>query len=153
MIPDTIMNILQEHGLEPLVFEPGSTPTVADAARMIGVQEGQIAKSILMRGKDGIFRMFVIAGDKKISSGKLKKLTGVKQSMASADDTLAATGFSPGGVCPFGTEGIEIFIDDSLADYDVVYPAAGDDASGVPVTWKQLLEITGGNRCDIITGS
>ena len=153
MIPDTIMSILQEHGLEPLVFEPGSTPTVADAARMIGVQEGQIAKSILMRGKDGIFRMFVIAGDKKISSGKLKKLTGVKQSMASADDTLAATGFSPGGVCPFGTEGIEIFIDDSLADYDVVYPAAGDDASGVPVTWKQLLEITGGSRCDIITGS
>lgn len=153
MIPDTIMNILQEHGLEPLVFEPGSTPTVADAARMIGVKEGQIAKSILMRGKDGIFRMFVIAGDKKISSGKLKKLTGVKQSMASADDTLEATGFSPGGVCPFGTEGIEIFIDDSLADYDVVYPAAGDDASGVPVTWKQLLEITGGNRCDIITDS
>ncbi len=153
MIPDTIMSILQKHGLEPLVFEPGSTPTAADAARMIGVQEGQIAKSILMKGKDGVFRMFVIAGDKRISSGKLKQLTGVKQSMASAEETLAATGFSPGGVCPFAAEGIEIFIDDSLADYDVVYPAAGDDASGVPVTWKKLLEITGGSRCDIIMDS
>ncbi len=149
MIPRKVQKILDAHGLTSLVFEPGSTPTVETAARMIGVQEGQIAKSILMRGKDGQFRLFVTAGNRKISSAKLKTLTGVKQSMAAAEETLETTGFSPGGVCPFGVEGIEIFIDRSIADYDVVYPAAGDDASGVPITYEKLLEITGGSPCDI----
>lgn len=149
MIPERVQKILDEHGLSPLVFNEGTTPTVETAARAIGVQEGQIAKSILMRGKDGEYRIFVIAGDKKISSSRIKQLTGIKHSMASGDETRKITGFSPGGVCPFGVSGIQVYIDGSIKAYEEVYPAAGDDASGVPVSYERLLEITGGIPCDI----
>ncbi|MFO7849841.1 MAG: YbaK/EbsC family protein [Spirochaetia bacterium] len=149
MIPEKVASILEEHGLEALEFEEGSTPTAETAAARIGVAVGQIAKSILMRGKDGVFRLFVLAGDKKISSKKIKQLTGTKHSMSNGEETFAATGFYPGSVCPFGVEGIEIYIDSSLKEYETVYPAAGNNATGVPITYGHLLTITSGIECNI----
>ena len=86
------------------------------------------------------------AGDKKINSGALKRATGVKHRMADADETMAATGFLPGGVCPFGLEDapVAILLDASLDDYGIVYPAAGTDATGVPLSPDYLQQITGG---------
>jgi len=69
----------------------------------------------------------------------------VKTRMARHDETFVATGFEPGGVCPFGIEArIRILIDDSLAQHRTIYPAAGTGASGVPMTFTQLVKITGG---------
>lgn len=149
MIPEKVRRVLSAHGLEALEFESGSTPTVATAAARIGVEEGQIAKSILLRGASGRFVMVVCAGDKKISSGALKRLAGEKLSMANAEETERATGFRPGGVCPFGVEGVDVYIDRSLQAWPRVYPAAGNDATGVPTSYEQLLEITGGRSCDV----
>jgi prolyl-tRNA editing enzyme YbaK/EbsC (Cys-tRNA(Pro) deacylase) len=149
MIPEKVQIVLRKHGLKALEFEPGSTPTAEMAAHRIGVATAQIAKSILMRGKDGHYRMIILPGDRKISASKLKKVTGVKHSMASAEETGRITGFPPGGVCPFGIDGIEILLDARLSDYETIYPAAGNDATGVPVTFDTLKEITGGTCCDI----
>ena len=149
MVPEKVRKILDAYNLEVLEFEEGSTPTAKTAAEMIGVEVGQIAKSMLMRGKDGAYRMFVIAGDRKISSSKVKKTTGVKHSMCSPEESYEITGFRPGGVCPFGVEGVEIYIDSSLEGYETVYPAAGNDASGVSTTFSRLLEITGGRVSNI----
>jgi prolyl-tRNA editing enzyme YbaK/EbsC (Cys-tRNA(Pro) deacylase) len=143
MIPDKVAVVLEKHGLEALEFESGSTHTAEMAAERIGVKVGQIAKSILLRGKDGRFFLVVCAGDRKIVSGKVKRLTGVKCSMASAEETLAVTGYPPGGVCPFAVEEAEILLDESLKEWDTVYPAAGNDATGVPVAPAFLQEITG----------
>lgn len=150
MIPEKVRRVLELHGLEALEFEPGSTPTAEMAAARIGVTVGQIAKSILLSGKDGRYRMVLLAGDKKLSNGKLKSLLGVKTSMASADETLEVTGFKPGGVCPFGVDGgVELFLDESLAAYDRIYPAAGTDATGVPVTFVKLKEIMNAKICSV----
>ena len=149
MIPDKVKRILDAHGLSALEFESGSTPTVETAAARIGVKEGQIAKSILLRGSSGRFVLIVCAGDRKISSGAVKRLVGEKLSMADPEETERATGFRPGGVCPFGVEGVEVYIDSSLKAWPSVYPAAGNDATGVPTTYEQLLEITGGRSCDV----
>src|SRR6056297_3657312 len=107
MIPVHVQTVLNTHNLSALEFEPGSTPTAESAAAQIGVKVGQIAKSILMRGKDGVYRMFVVAGDRKISSGKVKRLAGCKHSMTGAEETREMTGFYPGAVCPFGVTGVE----------------------------------------------
>ena len=149
MIPERVRKVLDEHGLEAVEFEPGSTPTAPLAAEKLGVAVGQIAKSLLFRGKDGVYRMVVCAGDRRVSNAKLKALTGVKMRMATPEETLEATGLTAGGVCPFGVTGIVILVDISLERFDVVYPAAGTDASGVPSTAAQLLSITGGERCDV----
>ena len=35
-------------------------------------------------------------------------------------------GHAPGGVCPFGiNEGVDVYLDESLRQFDTVYPAAG----------------------------
>jgi prolyl-tRNA editing enzyme YbaK/EbsC (Cys-tRNA(Pro) deacylase) len=149
MIPGKVSRVLEAHGLRALEFEPGSTPTAEMAASRIGVQVGQIAKSILLFGKDQTFRLVLLAGDRKLSSSRVKRLLGVKTSMATAEQTLAATGFKPGGVCPFGLDGLPIFIDVSLKQYDTVYPAAGTDASGVPVSFNLLQAITRAELCDL----
>lgn len=150
-IPIKVQTFLKKHELTALEFEPGSTPTVAAAAAQIGVPEGQIAKSILFKGKDNVFRMVVAAGDVKIKSGMLKRATGAKHRMATADETKEATSYLPGGVCPFGLEDahVEILIDASLYNHKTVYPAAGTDATGVPVEPAYLEKITCGKGVEV----
>ncbi len=150
-IPSKVQVFLESHDLSALEFEPGSTPTAEAAARRIGVPVGQIAKSILFKGKDDKYRLVVAAGDKRINSGALKRTTGAKHRMASAKETQEVTGFLPGGVCPFGLEDspVAILIDVSLDEYDTVYPAAGTDATGVPLSPDYLQQITGGVKVEV----
>lgn len=150
-IPSKVKFFLECHGLFALEFEPGSTPTAESAARRIGVPVGQIAKSILFKGKDNKYRLVVAAGDKKINSGALKRTTGAKHRMANAEETQKVTGFLPGGVCPFGLEDapVAILLDLSLDEYDIVYPAAGTDATGVPLSPEYLHKITGGEKVEV----
>jgi prolyl-tRNA editing enzyme YbaK/EbsC (Cys-tRNA(Pro) deacylase) len=154
VIPERVRTVLAANGLVPKEFAPGSTATSVLAAQQLGVQVGQIAKSLLFVGNDGRFFMVVSPGDRRISSSKLKAVTGVKSRMAAGDETLAATGFGPGAVCPFGVDGtISVFIDRSLSTYDTIYPAAGTDSSGVPMTFDLLVTITGGSVGDFLAES
>ena len=148
MIPKKVRVILEANGLEAIEFEPGSTPTSVLAAEKLGVSVGNIAKSLLFVTKDGDYFMFVCPGDRRMANRKVKSVIGAKARMASADEAEAATGFRPGAVCPFGVEGVHIFIDTHLRSYTTVYPAAGTDSSGVPTTVDELLRITGGAECD-----
>jgi prolyl-tRNA editing enzyme YbaK/EbsC (Cys-tRNA(Pro) deacylase) len=151
MIPEKVTRVLAAHGLRPVEFEPGSTATSQLAADQLGVRVGQIAKSLLFLGKDGRYFMLLCPGDRKVSSSKLKAALGVKTRMARYEETLSATGFEPGGVCPFGIGGgIQVLIDQSLAQYQTIYPAAGTSASGVPMTFAQLISITGGQVGDFL---
>ena len=149
MIPEKVRAALDAHGLSVLEFEPGSTPTSVAAAGRIGVQVGQIAKSILLKGKDDRYFMVIMAGDRKLSNAKLKAALGVKTRMATAEETESVTGFRPGGVCPFGVEDVPIYVDEVLSRYDTVYPAAGTDASGVPMTFDQLIAVAGAAVADL----
>jgi prolyl-tRNA editing enzyme YbaK/EbsC (Cys-tRNA(Pro) deacylase) len=130
--------------MEVLEHEPGSTPTAEMAARRLGVEVARIAKSLLFKTKDGQFVMVVCPGDKRIPSGVLKRLIGSKVSMTDPEETERVTGFRPGGVCPFGVEGVEILLDQDLGLYETVFPAAGNDATGVRTTLAQLAQVTGG---------
>jgi prolyl-tRNA editing enzyme YbaK/EbsC (Cys-tRNA(Pro) deacylase) len=148
VLPEKVQRVLDAHNLSAIEFEEGSTPTSVLAAQKLGVAVGNIAKSLLFLGKDGKYRLLVAPGDRKVSNAKLKAAFGVKSRMATAEETLAATGFKPGGVCPFGVEGVEILLDRSLANYGTLYPAAGTDSSGVPLDFETLKRITGGRLVD-----
>jgi prolyl-tRNA editing enzyme YbaK/EbsC (Cys-tRNA(Pro) deacylase) len=152
VIPEKVRAVLVAHGLTAKEFAPGTTATSLLAAQQLGVEVGQIAKSLLFVGKDGRFFMVVSPGDRRISSSKLKTVTGVKSRMASGEETLAATGFGPGAVCPFGVgDKISIFIDRNLSAYETIFPAAGTDSSGVPMSFDVLVAITGGVVGDFLT--
>lgn len=149
MIPEKVKKILDVNGLSALEFEEGSTPTAESAASRIGVEVGQIAKSLLFKGASGRVVLVVCAGDLKVSSSKLKKLCGEKMSMTNAEETFALTGYWPGGVCPFGMENIPVYVDESLAKWQTIYPAAGTNSTGVPMTFNQLMSITNGTVCNV----
>ena len=148
MIPAKVEQILQANGLTALEFEPGSTPTAELAAARLGVVQARIAKSLLFKNKAGAYFLVVCPGDKRISSAVLRQVLGSKVSMTDAQETERVTGFQPGGVCPFGIEGVEILLDRDLGNHETVFPAAGNDATGVRVTLEILARITGGRIAD-----
>jgi len=151
MIPEKVRGVLDAHGLKAVEFEEGSTPTAVLAAEKLGVAVGNIAKSLLFIGRDGRYFLVVCPGERKVSNGKLKAATGVKARMAGPEEVNRLTGFPPGGVCPFGVEGVDILLDEHLGEYETIYPAAGTDSSGVPMSFEQLKSITGGRVCDLTT--
>jgi len=144
MVPEKVRRVIDAYGLQVHEFEPGSTPTVEMAARRLGVEPARIAKSLLFKSKAGAFVLVVCPGDKRIPSGVLRQVIGSKVSMTDADETERVTGFRPGGVCPFGLEGVEILLDEDLGLYETVFPAAGNDATGVRTTLAELIRATGG---------
>ena len=150
MIPEKVKNVLQQNQLSALEFEAGSTPTSELAAQKIGCEVGQIAKSMLFKGKDGLFRLVVCSGDLRVDNRKLKQALGVKARFATAEETEEQTGYRPGGVCPFALPGLDIYIDSSLRRFEMIYPAAGTDASGVPVSYEKLKTIISAKDCDVM---
>lgn len=150
MIPDKVQRVLKENNLVALEFAPGSTPSSEAAANQIGVEVGQIAKSMLLKAKTGSYHLVICPGDLRICNKKAKTIIGSRVRMAQASETLQVTGFKPGGVCPFGLDNLDILIDQRLSRHKTIYPAAGNDASGVPMTFSELQAITGAKLVDIM---
>ncbi|OPZ76988.1 MAG: prolyl-tRNA synthetase [Alphaproteobacteria bacterium ADurb.Bin438] len=151
MIPLQLNATLEKYNLKPIEFsEEGATFSVEDASKALNVEAGQIAKTILFKGKQGKYIMIVAAGDKKLLNLKIKEIAGGRVSMASFEETLEATGYPVGGVCPFGimNENVQIFIDESLKPYDTVYTACGTTKSMLPVNYNILMDIAT-SSCDV----
>jgi prolyl-tRNA editing enzyme YbaK/EbsC (Cys-tRNA(Pro) deacylase) len=102
-----------------------STATVADAAAALGVEVGQIAKSIVFV-MDGEPVVVVASGRHRIDELKVcDALDCAEGRQATPDEVRAATGFPIGGVPPIG-HGLPVVFDSALLDYEVVYAAGGD---------------------------
>ncbi|MHB1167090.1 MAG: YbaK/EbsC family protein [Carboxydocellales bacterium] len=126
-----------------------STHTAALAAEALGVEEGQIAKSLVFLGPNQA-ALVVTSGDMRVDQKKLRELLGGKVKFAKEAEVIELTGFPPGGVSPFGLKNpLRVLIDDSLKRFPVVYAAAGTPHSAVPVTVEQLLEVTDGELCNL----
>ena len=130
---------LRKHGLEDRIQEfTVSSATVALAAEALGCEPARIAKSLSFeKGESAI--LVIAAGDARIDNAKFKQRFGVKAKMLSADKVEPLIGHGIGGVCPFGvTEGIEVYLDESMKRFETVYPAAGTAASAVHLSLKEL---------------
>jgi prolyl-tRNA editing enzyme YbaK/EbsC (Cys-tRNA(Pro) deacylase) len=114
-----------------------STATVAQAAAALGVEEGQIAKSILFV-MDGEPVVVVASGRHRIDADKVcDALDCAEGRIASSDEVRAATGFAVGGVPPIG-HGLPVVFDTALLDYDAIYAAGGDPNTLFEVAPRQL---------------
>lgn len=139
----------QAPDLSIIEFEADTSTSVL-AARALGTEVGQIAKSMVFKTKSNDYLMVVSTGDSRINSKAIKELAGSKASMANAEEVLAVTGFSPGGICPFGLKTkLPIYLDESLKRYEVVYAAAGTANSVLPITFAKLQSVTGGIPCKV----
>lgn len=119
--------------IQPRRFPEGAK-TAADAATAIGVQIGQIVKSLIF-GVDGQLVLAYVSGANQLDEKKLAAAAGGdKCARVDADTVRAATGFPIGGVPPFGhATHLQVFIDPDLLQYDEVWAAAG--------TWHDVFGI------------
>ena len=122
---------------------PEGTRTSQDAANQLGCDVSHIAKSIVFRGEEGAIVVITSGSNKVDRKGKLKRLVGYKPSMASPDYVLKNTGYNVGGVPPFGhLNQTQIFLDQDLMDYDLLWGAAGTSDTVFPIKPKKLLAIS-----------
>ena len=138
-----------DNKLKVLVLDT-TARTANDAANSLKCEVGAIVKSLLFKADDS-FLICLIAGDKRCSLNKLKKILQKKDvSMANADEVKAATGFSIGGVAPVAyITNLDILIDKSLSRFQYVFGAAGHPNCVFKITYNQLIKITNGSEKEI----
>ena len=120
-----------------------STATVAEAAEALGVEPGMIAKTMSFL-QDGQVVLILTEGTARIDNRKYKDAFHMKAKMIPFEEVEQWIGHVPGGVCPFGIrDGVEVYLDESLRQFETVYPAAGDDHSAVRLSVDELEQIAG----------
>ena len=124
--------------------------TAQDAASSLKCEVGAIVKSLLFKAENS-FLICLIAGDKRCSLNKLKKVLQKKDvSMANADEVKKNTGFSIGGVAPVAhTLDLDILIDKSLNRFQYIFAAAGHPNCVFKITYDDLIKMTKGSEEEI----
>lgn len=133
---------LEKKGYLDRVIEPEvSTATVELAAAAIGVEPGRICKSLSFLLDDRAI-LILAEGMARVDNRKYKDTFGKKAKMIPRDMVEQYIGHEAGGVCPFGVnEEVEIYLDESLRQWDEVYPAAGNAHSAVRLRLEELEEL------------
>tara|TARA_B100001109_G_C18682200_1_gene389240 strand:- start:226 stop:705 length:480 start_codon:yes stop_codon:yes gene_type:complete len=131
---------------QKVIILNSSARTASEAASSLGCEIGAIVKSLLFKTENN-FTLCLIAGDKKASLNKIKKVLNIKDaSMAAAEDVKNITGFTIGGVSPIGhLNKIDIFIDNSLERFNYLYAAAGHPNCVFKIKFIDLQKITDGS--------
>ena len=127
-----------------------SARTANDAANSLKCEVGAIVKSLLFKTESS-FLICLIAGDRRCSLNKLKKILNKKDvSMANAEEVKKNTGFSIGGVAPVAHSlNLDILIDKSLSRFPYIFAAAGHPNCVFKITYNELIKITNGSQKEI----
>lgn len=136
---------------------PQGAKTAQDAADAIGVEVGQIVKSLIFgvatgdAGADLELVLAYVSGSNQLDEKKLAAAAGAaKCKRVDADTVRSATGFPIGGVPPFGHDTpLRIFIDPDLLQYGEVWAAAGTWNEVFPIAPDRLADASGGLVLDL----
>lgn len=129
---------------------PDGTKTAADAAAAIGVQVGQIVKSLIF-AVDGRLVMAYVSGINRLDESKLAAAAGgTACTRVDADTVRQATGYPIGGVPPFGhATDLDTYVDPDLLTYAEVWAAAGTWHDVFGIEPHRLVEASGGAVVDL----
>lgn len=135
----SVKEYLRKYGLENRIMEfYVSTATVEDAAKAINCKAEEIVKTLAFIVEDKPI-LVAVAGDSKIDNSKFKAEFHTKARMIPFDNVEELIGHKAGGVCPFGVnQNVDIYLDNSLKRFDIVYPAGGTQNSAVKLTLNEL---------------
>jgi Cys-tRNA(Pro) deacylase len=142
---ERVRAFLETNGVAREYFEfEQSTKTAAEAADAMGCELGQIVKSLVVVVDGETPLVALVAGDRRGDLHAIAaEMGGEHAKMADADTVRSTTGYAIGGVSPFALpDGLPVLFDDSLARYDVVFPAAGTPSSMVRMRRDELLRVS-----------
>jgi prolyl-tRNA editing enzyme YbaK/EbsC (Cys-tRNA(Pro) deacylase) len=149
-----VRKYLEQEGLTVLSAAMPTRDSVS-AAAAVGCTVAEIAKSILMLvGNRPV--LVVAGGDVRVKSGLLKKATGWSGQvrLPAPEEVLRYTGYPPGAVSPFLLpKSLPVLLDQSLRRFPLIYPAAGNDASSVGISFEHLQRLSGGRPVEVCAAS
>lgn len=122
-----------------------SARSAAEAAAGLGIEVGQIASSIIFKMPDDRPLLVITSGRHQVDTQAVALALNIeKLERVDADYVKERSGFSIGGVAPIGwlTEPAKTVIDLALADYEIIWAAAGHPYAVFPTTYTQLLQST-----------
>jgi prolyl-tRNA editing enzyme YbaK/EbsC (Cys-tRNA(Pro) deacylase) len=133
---------------------PEGTHTAEDAARAIGCRLAQIVKTLVFVDADGEPVAFLVSGANRLDPAKGAAAAGLAElRKADARATRERTGFSIGGIPPFGHERpIPMYLDEDLLAFDEVWAAAGLPDAVFPLAPGDLLRASGARAADLKQG-
>lgn len=125
--------------------------TSQEAADALGVQVGQIAKSVIFRRRaDEVAVLVVTSGDRRVDEKRVAALTG-PLGRADADFVKARTGFSIGGVSPLAHLSPPVtLIDRELFRFSEIWAAAGHPNGVFRLSPDELVQLTGAPVADVV---
>ncbi len=144
-----IQQQLDEAGFAVAVRQlPESTRTAAEAAAALGCEVGAIASSLIFYADDQPL-LVMTSGRHRVDTALLAATVGAgRVEMANAKQVRAVTGQAIGGVAPIGhPTRLTAVVDEALRDYPTVWAAGGTPHTVMPLSFDQLLELTGGTVC------
>lgn len=154
-LPDGVQRVarmLQDRGHPhaPQMLDDAAR-TAQQAADALGIDVGQIAKSIVFRRKtDDVAVLVVTSGDKRVDEKKVEALVG-KLGRADAEFVKSRTGFSIGGVSPFAHATPPVMlIDRELFRFEDIWAAAGHPHAVVRLRPQDLEGLTGAPVADVV---
>ncbi|NMM04690.1 YbaK/EbsC family protein [Polaromonas sp.] len=135
------------HAHAPVMLDDAAR-TAQQAADALGVELGQIAKSVVFRREsDDAAVLVIMSGDQRVDEKKVEALvcqSGQRIGRADARFVKGKTGFSIGGVSPLAhASAVVTLIDLSLQRFDEVWAAAGHPHAVFRLTAQQLEQLTG----------
>lgn len=146
-----VAEALRAAGVEGAIVElPGDAKTARAAADFVRCEVGQIANSLVFRGaRSGDAILVMSSGARRVDTAKLAAIVGEPVEKATPEFVKERTGFVIGGVAPTGhVTRVRAYVERSLAAHPLLWAAAGHASTVFPLTYAELLRLTGGAEVD-----
>lgn len=145
-IPSPLERQIARGEIDARLIEPGvPTPTVSDAAAALGVEQGQIIKSLLFTDGGESVVLAILSGASRVDRARLAEVAGhARLKMAPPEVVLARTGYPAGGTPPVGhIERLTVVLDERVAAMPVVYGGGGRVDSLLEIRPDEIVRVTG----------
>lgn len=142
---------IQELGLSGEIrILSDSARSAREAAAALGVEVGQICSSLIF-ANEGNPILILTSGRHRVDTEKVAAEQGLTTlERADAELVKNSTGFAIGGVAPIGLlNPVTTYLDRALADYPIIWAAAGHPHAVFPTTYDELLRVTGAKAIEV----
>ena len=139
MAIEKVREYFKSFGMEDRVLEfDVSSATVELAAEALHCEPCRIAKTLSFM-VNGSPILIVAAGDARVDNKKYRTQFETKAKMLTSEEVETLVGHAVGGVCPFAvSEGVAVYLDESLKRFETVFPACGSSNSAIELTIEEL---------------
>ena len=153
MAADDVTKVLDKAGVEYELLSHRHTETAAAEAEALGVDPGEVGKTLVLSTPDGNVRA-VLPGSARLDVRKVRDVLGVtgKRVHLLSEDALRRDykEFELGAVPPLGGKSKDrVLVDTRLAERDSIVIEAGSHDESVRITTADLIRLTEAQVADI----